>query len=319
MSLASRDRQSVAYLLPQPDNDIGEGDRRQVSYIFSGWSWVTIVDGIVLSEGLYLGLYWETVTDGFILTGKFPKRYIDPPRQYTILETFSPNTVENIRNIVRVITGTVGDPTQTVTPDRNRQSVAYLLPMPDGTIDENDRQQVACLYAFVFDPAVTKTLSSQIYSKNGKIPDRSYFEITNVGTVITISPGIAVVNGTYVETIADMSLDITNLNNSYIFASLEDVLPTTNGTHYLYVILYHHSTESDQFAYFGLINNYNFYGQYKDYLCRLGILQITVAGGIIVSIDDILEEHPIISGRVIDYINVPGRTCAIADGGVIYD
>ena len=149
---------------------------------------------------------------------------------------------------------------------------------------------------------------------NGIVSMPTFFYVTSVGLDIIVQPGIAIINGTQIQTEEIKTLDITSLSNSYIFS--DDVLPPVDGTDYIYVCLYYNPTSKDAPAYVGLIYNYDNVIDDDINVTFLGVLEITVSSNVIVSIDSILDRHPAYSTRGIKLLESI-RTNRYIDGGEI--
>lgn len=166
-----------------------------------------------------------------------------PPKQKTILETFSKNSVENMREIIKVFS-----PRVPRTPTGNLDFSKDLIPVTG----------ISPRPSFV-DPYFQITLKDAVDGESFKL---------------NISKGNCVVNNTFLEILEESVLDIRSSAGNYIFGNG----PTSPGVHSIYVVVYYNPTKFDRDAKIGLIRTHDYTPNRRDQICILGVISYTIVG-----------------------------------------
>jgi hypothetical protein len=148
------------------------------------------------------------------------------PTQNHLIDTFSVNTVSNLNNITKTITGShaVG--------------------------------------------------GSGMSHTNGIIELDDNLTLSTDGSVVTVSAGKCVVNGSLIEIQENVVLDPAAPSDSFLFNSAGDSLQSS-GTVTFYIAVYYSPTEEDPNAYVGFIRDNYYYTNYATKLCIIGFARIT--------------------------------------------
>lgn len=153
-----------------------------------------------------------------------------PQNQYSILETFSPNTADNINQVSK-----------------------FFFGMPE----------------------VPGDLSSNLIIENTGVPGG--FELQYNGTKIIVLPGTCLISGVQLN-IGEVELDPNDVNN-YLYSSLGDGPPTTDGYHVIILAVEYNPTSNDPNAYIGFIVDTSIYHEFSSKLCFLWAIGVHISTG----------------------------------------